>query len=94
MREQKEKADAVMNVISVDGISLDFISRPFRRFEAPFQESLIWKLPASDLLYVGRSTNRTLSKYGIHTIGDLDVKITFMALVEVQIWLRRIFRCR
>lgn len=33
-------------------------------------KSLIWKLPASDLLYVGRST-RTLSKYGIHTIGDL-----------------------
>lgn len=34
-------------------------------------KSMIWKLPVSDLLYVGRSTNRTLSKYGIHTIGDL-----------------------
>lgn len=34
-------------------------------------KSPIWKLPASDLLYVGRSTHRTLSKYGIHTIGDL-----------------------
>ena len=34
-------------------------------------KSLIWKLPVSDLLYVGRSTHRTLSKYGIHTIGDL-----------------------
>ncbi len=34
-------------------------------------KSLIWKLPVSDLLYVGRSTNRTLSRYGIHTIGDL-----------------------
>lgn len=34
-------------------------------------KSLIWKLPVSDLLYVGRSTNRTWSKYGIHTIGDL-----------------------
>ena len=34
-------------------------------------KSLIWKLPVSDLLYVGRATNRTLSKYGIHTIGDL-----------------------
>lgn len=32
---------------------------------------LIWRLPVSDLLYVGKSTNRTLSKYGIHTIGDL-----------------------
>lgn len=37
-------------------------------------KSLIWKLPASDLLYVGRSTHRTLSKYGIHTIGDLACK--------------------
>lgn len=34
-------------------------------------KSLIWKLPVSALLYVGRSTNRTLSKYGIHTIGEL-----------------------
>ena len=34
-------------------------------------KDLIWKLPAADLLYVGRSTNRTLAKYGIHTIGDL-----------------------
>ena len=32
---------------------------------------LIWKLPVSDLLYVGRSTNRTLQKYGIRTIGEL-----------------------
>lgn len=32
---------------------------------------IIRKLPVSDILYVGRSTNRTLSKYGIHTIGDL-----------------------
>lgn len=30
-----------------------------------------WKLPASDLLYVGRATNNKLLKYGIHTIGDL-----------------------
>lgn len=30
-----------------------------------------WKLPVSDLLYVGRSTNNKLQKYGIHTIGDL-----------------------
>lgn len=31
----------------------------------------IWDLPASDLLGVGHSTARTLSSYGIHTIGDL-----------------------
>ncbi len=38
----------------------------------------IWPLPASELLYVGRATTRTLARYGIHTIGDLaraDVKI-------------------
>ncbi|MDD3138351.1 MAG: DNA polymerase IV [Lachnospiraceae bacterium] len=30
-----------------------------------------WQLPASDLLYVGRSTNAKLQKLGIRTIGDL-----------------------
>lgn len=30
-----------------------------------------WRLPASDLLYVGRSTNAKLNKIGIRTIGDL-----------------------
>ena len=38
-------------------------------------KSLIWKLPVSDLLYVGRSTNRTLSKYGIHPIVIWHVRI-------------------
>lgn len=31
----------------------------------------IWGLPAGDMLWVGRSTQRTLKKYGIITIGDL-----------------------
>ena len=30
-----------------------------------------WNLPVSDLLYVGRSTNQKLLRYGIRTIGDL-----------------------
>ena len=30
-----------------------------------------WKLPMSDLLYVGRANNNKMQKYGIHTIGDL-----------------------
>lgn len=30
-----------------------------------------WNLPASDLLYVGRSTVSKLRKMGIHTIGDI-----------------------
>ena len=31
----------------------------------------IWHLPASDLLYIGRSTAAKLSRFGIKTIGDL-----------------------
>ena len=31
----------------------------------------VWPLPASDLLYVGRATDAKLSRYGIHTIGDI-----------------------
>lgn len=31
----------------------------------------IWHLPASDLLGVGRATERALNAYGIHTIGEL-----------------------
>lgn len=33
--------------------------------------SIIWPLPASDLLYVGKATANKLTKYGINTIGDL-----------------------
>ena len=32
---------------------------------------LVWALPVSDLLFVGSATERALSRYGIHTIGDL-----------------------
>ena len=32
---------------------------------------IIWDLPASDMLGVGRSTEKFLSSYGIHTIGQL-----------------------
>lgn len=32
---------------------------------------VIWNLPASDLLGVGRSTDKFLSSHGIHTIGEL-----------------------
>ena len=32
---------------------------------------IVWPLPASDLLYVGRSAVQTLHKFDIHTIGDL-----------------------
>ena len=32
---------------------------------------VVWKLPVSDLLFVGRSTAETLHKIGVQTIGDL-----------------------
>lgn len=32
---------------------------------------IVWPLPASDLLYVGKATMEKLKKYGIQTIGDL-----------------------
>ncbi len=38
----------------------------------------VWKLPAKDLLYVGRATEKKLKSIGINTIGDIattDVKI-------------------
>jgi DNA polymerase-4 len=34
-------------------------------------KSLVWPLPASDLLYVGPATTRRLGRYGIRTIGEL-----------------------
>ncbi len=34
-------------------------------------ESIIWKLPAGELLMVGPTTLGTLKKYGIYTIGDI-----------------------
>ncbi len=34
-------------------------------------KDVVWVLPASDLLYVGRSTTKKLQRYGIRTIGDL-----------------------
>lgn len=39
-------------------------------YENEFQTKA-WNLPASDLLYVGRSTTRKLRNLGINTIGDL-----------------------
>ena len=32
---------------------------------------IAWPLPVSDLLYVGRATEKKLLSYGIHTIGEL-----------------------
>lgn len=58
--------------------------------EANFQET-IWPLPASDLLFVGRATDAKISKYGIHTIGDLattdpDFLRRLLGVNGVQLW--------
>ena len=34
-------------------------------------EPVIWKLPAQALLFVGPHTEKTLEKFGIHSIGDI-----------------------
>lgn len=34
-------------------------------------KSLVWNLPAGDLIYVGRSTNKKLQTLGLKTIGEL-----------------------
>ena len=34
-------------------------------------KDIVWQLPVSDLLYVGRSTQRKLNARGVLTIGDL-----------------------
>ncbi len=34
-------------------------------------ESIIWKLPCGDMLFVGPHTEKTLKKFGIRTIGDI-----------------------
>lgn len=39
-------------------------------YKSEYQQK-VWRLPVSDLLYVGRSTYAKLSKLGIRTIGDL-----------------------
>lgn len=34
-------------------------------------KNIVWPLPVSDLLYVGRATEKKLKLWGIHTIGEL-----------------------
>ena len=34
-------------------------------------QSLVWPLPVTDLLYVGRAAERTFQKFGVRTIGEL-----------------------
>lgn len=34
-------------------------------------QKIVWPLQVEDLLYVGRSTQKKLNLFGVHTIGDL-----------------------
>ena len=34
-------------------------------------EEIIWKMPCTDLLFVGPQTAKILGKFGLHTIGDI-----------------------
>ncbi len=34
-------------------------------------KDIVWSLPCSDLLFVGRATTKTLNRFGIYTIGEL-----------------------
>lgn len=59
-------------------------------YDGEYQEKA-WKLPASDLLYVGRRTMVKLEKLGIRTIGDLantDEKIlnTYLGKMGSILW--------
>ena len=48
----------------------------------------IWCLPASDLLGVGRATEKILSGYGIHTIGAVSYTHLDVYKRQVHIWIR------
>ena len=39
------------------------------QFHKENYQSIVWNLPAANLLYVGRSTRTMLNRYGIKTIG-------------------------
>lgn len=56
-----------------------------------FQQK-VWPLPASDLLYVGKATERKLSNHFIHTIGDLartnkDFLYRLLGKNGIMLWL-------
>ena len=53
--------------------------------ESEFKDR-IWGLPASDMLGVGRATEKVLSSYGIHTIGEL-------AKTSPELLKRRLGKC-
>ncbi len=53
--------------------------------EANYRQTA-WKLPVSDLLYVGKATARKLSVLGVATIGDLAQKDEAVLVRELGKW--------
>lgn len=54
-------------------------------------KDIVWPLPVSELLYVGRANIRKLNRYGILTIGDLartDVRYleSYLGKIGVMLW--------
>ncbi len=54
-------------------------------------KSIVWPLPASDLLFVGKSTVKNLSKINVNTIGDLaaldrDYTVSFLGKSGAMLW--------
>lgn len=52
---------------------------------------IVWPLPVTDLLFVGRAAARTLGKYGVNTIGELaafdrDVLLRLLGKQGGQLW--------
>ena len=49
-------------------------------------KEIVWTLPASDLLGVGRATKKKLANYGIHTIGDIATCDTKLLKSWMGVW--------
>lgn len=49
-------------------------------------KNIVWKLPASDLLYVGKATTNKLMRMGINTIGDLASSDENMLVKQLGKW--------
>lgn len=56
-----------------------------------FGDLFLYRVPVSELLYVGHATERKLARYGIHTIGELavtppDTLKTWFGINGLKLW--------
>lgn len=52
----------------------------------------VWKLPAEDLLYVGKSTKTKLNSIGVHTIGDIATTDEKVLVGLLGVWGKTLYR--